>query len=237
MAKALKWEATSDAGLIGRMQSALNKQSGTIKERRAIVAASCVLHMLEHGNATPMTRFVKEAGDDVRQDAIVKWALKTGAFRVGKAVDADTKKSIDVFKKNEQEFDKTKATYEADKAAYAKALVDKPFYTVIKQANPFKGIKVINLIHMLVKQADDALADPTKKDHKDNNWQGLEEARAITHKYGKVAKAKASEQAPAPTAPVEPIDDADTAVNADVSARAEYVQFGEHVVAAEVTIN
>lgn len=191
MAKAIKWEVTHDGKAISQMQSALNKSSGTLRNQRAILAASCVLYMLETGNATPMTRFVNEAGKDVRKDAIVKWALGLGIYRVGKAIDEATKKPIDVFKKNEQNFDAVLAEYVKDKPGYGQSLVDKPFFEVVKEKNPFGGFNALAKLFAILDEAKRVMADPTKKDHEKNDFRGIIELQhALTKHERPLKKAK-----------------------------------------------
>lgn len=195
MAKALHWDVTADGATINRMQLDLNKRTAKVHEHMAILAASCVLHMLEHQNATPMTRFVNEAGDSVRKDAIVRWALKLGMFKVGKAKDESTGKSVDVFKKNDEGFIAALAKYTDNKDAYAKDLVSKPFYDAGKNKNPFAGYSVLAKMYAILDEAERILADNARKDHKNNDFRGLVELRAGLAKHERPAnKRKAKKE-------------------------------------------
>jgi hypothetical protein len=193
------WAVTSDAKVIARQQDAVNKTTGTLKDQLAILAANCVLAMLENENATPMTRFAQSILDNkvVRADALVKWALALGPFRAVKEVviNAATGKEekLDVFKKDKERFDVAKAEYEKDKDAYAKALVSKPFYDAIKQRDPFAGANFLADAFALVDKYKKLLDDADKADKVDDK--GMDDVRNILLKFQrpeKVKKAKAS---------------------------------------------
>src|SRR5688572_9197996 len=80
------WVVTSDAKIIAKQRAALREGTVSLRDQAAYAAASCVVHMLEHGNATAMTMFVRDAAELglIRADAAVKWAIGLKMFRVAK---------------------------------------------------------------------------------------------------------------------------------------------------------
>jgi hypothetical protein len=199
------WVVTSDAKIISKQQAAFNQSTGVLKDQAAILAANCVLHMLEHGNATMMTRFARDAVDHgiVRADAIVKWAIGLGMFRAAKETvknEATGKEEkIDVFKKNDEGFEAALAEYMKDKDKYAKALVSKPFYLVHKTKNPFEGLNFLRIIYAALDQVDRVKEDADKANHEGNDFTGYDEIRAaIIGKFPRPEKKKRKAKADAP---------------------------------------
>lgn len=200
------WVVTSDAKIISKQQSAFNKNTGVLKGQAAILAANCALHMLEHGNATMMTRFARDANDHqiVRADAIVKWAVGLGMFRVAKETvknEATGKEEkIDIFKKNEEGFAAALAEYSKDKDKYAKALVSKPFYQVHRAKNPFEGLNFLRTIYAALDQVDRVREDADKAGHEGNDFTGYDEIRAaIVGKFARPEKKKRKAKVDEPT--------------------------------------
>jgi hypothetical protein len=198
------WIVTSDGKLIAQQQSAFNATTATMRDQAAILGASCVLHMLEHENATAMTRFARDAIERgiVRADAIVKWAVGLGIFRVAKEVvkNAATgaEEKIDVFKKNTEGFAKAKAEYEKDKDTYAKALVEKPFYLVVKAPNPFAGVNFLALAYALIDQVERIKEDEDKLNHENTDLRAYDDVKAVITKFARPEKKTKKKAAPAP---------------------------------------
>lgn len=187
MSKALKWDVTHEAKVIGLMQKSINKRGAELQKHRAILAASCVLHMIKVGNATPMTTFVNNLPADARADSVVKWAINTGLFKAG-TVTIDGKKS-NIFKKaDDAVYDAAIAKHNENPKAYVDNLVDVNAWVFDPPKDPFKGLNGTARVHALVKQMKDTMNDATKAGHKDNDFSIFADLEALAAKYKYVPK-------------------------------------------------
>lgn len=146
----LKWDGTS----VSNMLKVLTKATSRMAVMKSATAAACVMHAIDHGNATPMTRFITACGEGERNDAIVKWAVDFGPFKWERDNDLKT----NVFK-----MDTEKRTLLQERGAdYAKELLALPYWTYVPQ----KEVPAFNLIAVLktaVGRAHKAMKDDARK--------------------------------------------------------------------------
>lgn len=168
MAKKVSWIVTGEADAINAMQKAHDKDTKSLSERRAILAASCVLHMVRYENATLMTTFVNRLPADARADSVVKWAVNTGLFKVGtETIDG---KKIDVFKKDEKNFDKAKAEAMADEDAFKSRLLQQNAWVFDPPKDPFKGYNATRAVWAVLNSAKKIMEDEAKASHEKNDF-------------------------------------------------------------------
>lgn len=212
MAKRIVWDVTTDAKSLTAMIADLAKRGASINQHFKIAAASCVVHMLQHGNATPMTRLVEVS--DYRATALVKWALSLGMFKAGK--DKDTNR--DVFKKNDDTFNRELEKYLADKPAYIKALLDNSFMEFSPPKKAFEGLNIPALYYSMLSKIEEVLEDPDKSKHPDNVLIGLEEFRALKAKLPKPDRKKKNKPKHGPVVNVTEAFKAEVAAKKEIAA-------------------
>lgn len=205
----VKWAVTGDAKVITAMQRSINTRSSTLAKHRAILAASCYIHMLETGNATPMTRFVKSASDDVSMEPVVKWAEAKGVFKRTKVLNPETNKMETAFGKGDDtKFNAEVTNYNADKAGFKASLVEKNAWVTSVKRDPLASVDFLAAFHGFMKRNNEAYKNEAIRNHKDSVWTGFAEAKLIMDKYPKVGKKKAKKTAEGDhtIAATEPVD-------------------------------
>jgi hypothetical protein len=140
---AVKFSVSSDGATIDRMTIAFLKTGETWKNQAAIIAASCVLHAIEHSDITKGLVLIKGLEADAsgkhpwRLNALREWFVKEGPYKVEK-VPTENGKTRDELKFDAGKRAALKSKMDADWKHFASGLQSRPFW-IAKPEPEFKA--------------------------------------------------------------------------------------------------
>lgn len=137
---------TTDGKAINLGIGALRRMSGDMARTAAVLAASCVFHAIEHGNATPASNMLDALPQGWKANALRGWLEAHGPFHWNEKVerfgiDTEKRKTLAV-----------RLASQESRLAFAKALLSVPF-TDFKPASVAKPFDMEDQLARVVKAA------------------------------------------------------------------------------------